>query len=105
MGAKTMIMIASLSATCDKGERLDCPIDKEHYPDAAPMCSHSAQGCEVNAQQHWDDHQPDQHCDGKIHLCHFRSTDAVKEAGYEMAGPNANEDAEKDPDSEIALKQ
>jgi hypothetical protein len=46
-------------------ERLDGPVDEQRHPDAAPMFLYLMQRADIDLEQHWNDHQPDQDGDDR----------------------------------------
>ena len=59
---------------------------------------------EIDLEQHWDDHQPDQNRDRQIDLGEFNAPDRMKQARKDVSQRDPGDDAEKDPDREIAFE-
>ena len=62
------------------------------------------QGTEIDLHQHRDDHHPDEQAHRQIDLGHFQAPDGLKDARKHLAQPNADQDAERDPDRQVALE-
>jgi hypothetical protein len=83
-------------------ERLDRPVDEQRDADAAPVLAHLVQRAEVDLQQHRDDHHPDQQGDRQVDLGDFHAPMAWKRRAAEMAERDADDDAQGDPDGQVA---
>ena len=60
---------------------------------------------EVDLQQHRHDHQPDQHRDRQIDLRHRRRAERMEHARHSLAERDADDDAERDPERQVALER
>jgi len=86
-------------------ERLHRPVDEQRDADAAPVLLDLRQGREIDLDQHRNDHEPDQNCDGHIDLGNFRRSDGLEHAGEQVSKGDAEHDAEANPDRQIAFKR
>ena len=69
------------------------------------QCSRTcAERGEIDLHQHRDDHQPDQHRHRQIDLGDFGRADDVEDAGEEMAKRHAGDDAQSDPQGQVAFE-
>ena len=62
------------------------------------------QCAEIHFQQHRNDHHPNQQTHRQIDLRHFQMTDELKYARHELTERYTDDDAQEDPQTEIALK-
>ena len=62
------------------------------------------QRTEIDLHQHRDDHHPDEQAHRQIDLRDFKAADGLKDARKHLAQPDAGQDAERDPDGQIALE-
>ena len=68
------------------------------------MSADLAERGEVDLEQHRNDHQPDQHRHRQVDLGDLRGADRLKDAGHDMAERDADDDAERDPEGQIAFE-
>src|SRR5688572_8163392 len=68
------------------------------------MTPHLPHGGEVDAQQHRDDHHPDQHADRKVDLRELEAAERVEYSWKQLAQENAQGDAEQHPKRKPALE-
>jgi hypothetical protein len=59
---------------------------------------------EVDLEQHRYDHEPDQHGHRQIDLRHLRARDYAEEARHDVPERNARDDAEGNPECEVAFE-
>ncbi len=85
-------------------ERFDGPVDEQRHPDTLRLGTDLAQRCEVDFQQHRDDHHPDQQADRQIHARDFQCRDPASEAGQRLSERDAGPDAQHHPDRQVALE-
>ena len=85
-------------------ERLDEPVDTDRCRNAAPVLPHFAQGGEIDLEQHRHDHEPHQHRDRQIDLCHRGITDDAKDTWQHLTERDADDDAKRHPEGEEALE-
>ncbi len=60
---------------------------------------------EVDLQQHRNDHQPDQRGDRQVDVRHLGVADGMEQPGKQMAERHARNDAERDPQGQVAFEQ
>ena len=58
---------------------------------------------EVDLEQHGSDHQPHQDGYRQIDVRNLRRVDHVKDAGYQTAEGNADDDAKRHPECQVTL--
>ena len=85
-------------------ERFDQPVDEQGDANPANVLAHFVQRAEIHLDQHRDDHHPDQQTDRQIDLGDLHATNSLKDGWEKLAQGNANDDAQENPDAQIALK-
>ena len=68
------------------------------------MLSNLMQGGEVDLDQHRNDHDPDQQADGQIDPCQFHRSDGLEQRWKHLPQGDTGDDAQPDPQREIALE-
>ena len=69
------------------------------------MLANLPERAEVDLQQHRNDHQPDQRGDRQIHLGDLGCADDVEDARHKLTECDADDDAEEDPDGQVAFER
>jgi hypothetical protein len=86
------------------GEGFYQPVDADRGGDAAPVAADLAERGEVDLQQHRNDHQPDQCGDRQIDMGDRCRADCLEQTRHELAEEDAGDDAQSDPQCEVALE-
>ena len=86
-------------------EGFDRPIDEQGHSNAAPVLTNFAERGKVDFDQHRNNHEPDQSRHRQVDLGDFRRADRMKCAWRQMTEDNARNDAQCDPEREIAFEQ
>src|SRR5688572_11547797 len=68
------------------------------------MTPHLSHGGEVDAQQHRNDHHPDQHADRQVDLRELEPAERVEQPGKQLAEEHACGDAQQHPERKPALE-
>jgi len=63
------------------------------------------QRAEIDLEQHRYDHQPDQHGDRDVDLGDRHAAEHVKRRGQQAAEHDADDDAERHPQRQVALER
>ncbi|MNN40679.1 hypothetical protein D3C81_1547610 [compost metagenome] len=69
------------------------------------MRFHLAQCRKIDLQQHGDDHYPDQQANRQVDLRVFHAADGLEHVRHDLPQRNADDDAQRDPDGEVALEE
>jgi len=70
----------------------------------APLLGHPMQRAEIDLEQHRHDHQPDQHRNRNVDLGGRHAAERLERRRQQAAEHDAGNDAERDPQGEIALE-
>ena len=62
------------------------------------------QRAEINLDQHRDNHHPNQQTHGQIDLGHLHRAQSLKHRGHDLPQNHADDDAQRDPQTEVTLK-
>src|SRR3546814_2565769 len=79
-------------------------VDEQRYADAAPVAADLTKRSEVDLEKHRDDHQPDQYRHRQVDLGNFHRADGMKCARQKMAERDADDNAQRDPEGQVAFK-
>ena len=90
---------------CGHGERLDQPVDHNGDDQALGPSVDAPQAGEIDRHHHGIDHGPDQDRDGQIDRGIFPGGDRLEQARRQVTQKNARDNAESNPEREIAFEQ
>jgi hypothetical protein len=80
------------------------PVDAERGRNPLPVRADGPERRQIDLEQHRNDHQPNQHRHRQIDVRDFRCAEQMKNTRYQMAESNADHDAERDSERQIALE-
>ena len=79
-------------------------LTKSVTPDALDVVAHLTERPEIHFHEHRNDHHPDQDADRQVHLGNREATDCLKNTGQELAERDADDDAQEDPNGQVAFE-
>ena len=85
-------------------ERLYQPVDEEYVEDASGLVAHATKRGEIDAEHHRVDHQPDEDRDRQVDVADLEPAQPSHQAWTEPADCDPGDDAEGDPEGQIALE-
>mgnify|MGYP004107584289 CR=1 FL=1 len=86
------------------GKRFDRPVDEQGHADPTPVLADLTERGKVDLYQHWDDHQPDQDGHRNVDLGDLGPANGLEFARKKMSECDANNNAKRDPNGQIAFK-
>ena len=81
------------------------PVHHECDADTAHMLANLAERAEVDADQHRDNHDPDEYTDRQIYLRDFKRSDRLEKRGQGLAEQNTGDDAQRHPRGQVAFEK